>query len=422
MLSMALPGLKSQDDTGLSVNEAIRIALENNPEVLQANKEIEAAGGRVLQAGRIANPEVEVRWSEAPSLTKLGDAGETEISIKQDIEFPSRVGFRVDVAEDEREIARIRFERIRRIVSARTKQAYYATLFSMETLRNLQSQEDLFEDLVGLAMDQLNVGVGNYLDVLRAKVELTRVGNQILEARQSLREKRIELSLVLGVPVDREVPLTDSFPLPREIPGWDSMLDSLIEKSTFLRGVHLSAERAESALSLARTAFLPDFSAEIAFQSIMGEPPFNANNFTGTSTTALGLSLSASVPLWFWKDPEGQVEEATALVSLAEYQVRAAELRVRSSLLTAIGQLDAARDQLDTFDRSLLYDLEDILATGTTQYQNNQISALDILDIYRTYRIAKLEYARALFNYAQAEAEFEAAPEVPLFDEETRGN
>ncbi|OYV84551.1 MAG: hypothetical protein B7Z63_06745 [Ignavibacteriae bacterium 37-53-5] len=72
-----------------------------------------------------------------------------------------------------------------------------------------------------------------------------------------------------------------------------------------------------------------------------------------------------------------------------------------------------AQAQLQVFDASLLGDAEDELRAGLAAYQNNQVDALNLFDIYRTYRATKIEYARALYHLLAAKAELEASAEVP---------
>lgn len=80
--------LSAQPTTALSLDDAITMALNNNPKILAAQKEIDAADGRILQAGRISNPEFGVSWNEAPSFN-IGKAGERDIGVSQQIEYPS---------------------------------------------------------------------------------------------------------------------------------------------------------------------------------------------------------------------------------------------------------------------------------------------------------------------------------------------
>ena len=158
-------------------------------------------------------------------------------------------------------------------------------------------------------------------------------------------------------------------------------------------------------LNLARTSYLPDFSLGIALQNRPGQI-----SPTGSSKY-FGFQLGASVPLWFWQGPKGEVQEAEALLDISNIRISATRLRARQNILTAFRSASVAQEQLQVFETSLLRDAEDELRAGISAYQNNQVDALNLFDIYRTFRATKIEYARSLYNLLAAKAELEVAGE-----------
>jgi outer membrane protein TolC len=151
---------------------------------------------------------------------------------------------------------------------------------------------------------------------------------------------------------------------------------------------------------------LPDFSLGIAAQKRPGQiSPAGSSNY-------IGFQFGASIPLWFWQGPKGEVQEAEALLDVSTIRIAATRLRIRQSILNAFRSANVAQEQLQVFDASLLGDAEDELSAGIAAYQNNQVDALNLFDIHRTYRATKIEYARALYNLLAAKAELEVAGEV----------
>jgi outer membrane protein TolC len=198
------------------------------------------------------------------------------------------------------------------------------------------------------------------------------------------------------------VVLTDSFPFIRSQTNADSLADALVERSLALRIGETTIIRQEQSLSAARTSFLPDFHVGLA------------NQRRESDSNLWGIELTATVPLWFWQEPKGLVDEGRALVDLAILRRQAVDRQVRAAIREAVESVEAAALQLETFDRSLLADADDIVSTAVNLYQNNQIDILNLLDVYRTHRLTRLEHLRALHNYAVALADLEASPELPL--------
>lgn len=401
----------SQKVERLSLHDAIEIALQNNPEVLRARREIDGAEGRILQAGRIPNPEIEISLNEMPSLFKFGDADARDISISQQVEFPTKRSNRIDVAATDKTIAQLLMERSKIVVTSQVKRAYYNLLFSQEIVSSLEGQLKLLKDFQQLVTSRFEAGASNYLDVVRSKVEIARTTNDLTEARREALIRQTQLNLVLGRSGVELMVLTDSLVYVPVTTNQDSLVQYLTAKSSALRIARQTLLRQQSVLSLAKTNYLPDFTVGVSHQRAAEQPPFNANDYRGVTTNSFGIRFGVSVPLWFWQEPRGQVQESGALVEIARVSNAATERRVKAGIANALQSVNAADSQLQVFDASLLGDANDILTTGITQYRNNQIDVLNLLDIYRTYRASRIEYLRALTNSLVARADLEAASE-----------
>ena len=392
---------RAQTQEELSLSGAIDIAIHNNPSIQKARKEVEAAHARVLQAGRIPNPELGVTWNESSSIIKPNESNERDISVTQPVEFPTKRSNRISVASTDRELVQLRLDRTVVLVRSRVKRSYFDLLLGEKIAESLDKQLALLRDFQQLLTARYQAGASSYLDVVRAKVELTRLRNNIIEAQREKQVRQRQLNLLIGRNAEQTIVLTDSFPSVLTNVNIDSLANSFTERSIAARIAQLSVQRQEQSLSLAKTTYLPDFQIGVA------------NQRRGDITNLWGIELKASLPLWFWQEPKGQVQEAKALSDIAILNQKAIGLQVRASIRSAIELLTAAEAQLSAFDRSLLADADDIVSTAVNQYQNNQIDVLNLLDIYRTHRATRVEYLRALHNYAVAVAELEAAAELP---------
>jgi outer membrane protein, heavy metal efflux system len=397
----------------LTVDQAIALALSHNEQILTAQKEDDAAEGRILQAGRIPNPDFGISW-QFPADFALGNADERVLSISQQIEFPTKRSSRVDVATYDKEITSLLIDRARTLISARVRIAYYSALLGQEIVRSLEGQLSLLRDFQQLVTSRFQAGASSYLDVVRSKVEVARTGNDLTDARRELLLRTAQLNLLLGREGDRAVILADTL-VAQTIPlNQDSVVTRLMERSAALRAARRMLDRQQSAINAAKAAYYPDLTVGFSALRQSEQAPFNANNFTGVTTNSYGIQLGLSVPLWFWQEQRGQVREAEALSHIAMVRAGATERRVRSSILHALRTVAVLDTQLQVFDSSLMGDARDILATGIAQYRNNSIDVLNLVDIYRTYRATNVEYARTVTNYYSALADLDAAGEQIL--------
>jgi cobalt-zinc-cadmium efflux system outer membrane protein len=379
----------------------VQLALRNSPAVRAAGKSVEAAEGRVLQAGRIPNPTFAVAWNESPSLLKPGEAIERDVRLSQPIEFPTKRGSRVDLASADAGIQRLQLDRTILLVKTAAAQAYFALLFSQKLKAHVDEQSVLAKDLERLVAARYRAGTGSYLDLVRARIEVARLGNDAVDALRELDAHRRELLLLIGDDGDRAGTLTDDFPAVSAIGTIDSVAHSLVARSMLLTIARETEQREQLGVAVARSAFLPDFEIGIAHQRRAG------------AVHLWGIEIQASLPLWFWQDPKGQAQEAAARHDIAMLERVALDRRVQAAVRDALGALVAALNQLGTFDRSLLSDAREIVSTSLRHYESNQADLLTLLDVFRTFRATQVEHLRVQYHHARALVALQAAAELP---------
>lgn len=118
---------------------------------------------------------------------------------------------------------------------------------------------------------------------------------------------------------------------------------------------------------MAQTSYYPDFGVGLAYQQ------------RTPSNSFLGVEFKIAVPLWFWQEPRGQTEEATAQLTIAELQRLTIERKIRNNLSAAFINVEATEKQIWNYNQILRKGLSDILNVALTQYRNNQLDILNFL-------------------------------------------
>jgi cobalt-zinc-cadmium efflux system outer membrane protein len=388
----------------LSLENAIEIVQQQNPEILSALKEIDASVGRILQAGRLQNAEISVEANEIPNAYKLGDAGELDINFNQPIEFFGKRSNRIQVAEKQKRIAELKYERIKKIITSQVKKVYYAGLLSKQIVESIEVNINLLNDFLAQVTDRYQAGTSSYLDVIRAKVETARLKNELFEARKNYQQIIAQLNILLGNENETEFILIDSLNYNYSKINRDTLVYLYSSQSNLLKIAELQVEESKSFLSLAEKNALPDFNFGLSFQNRQSDLNKRFNQY-------LGLNIGISLPMFYSGGVRGDIQEADANLEISEIRYQYVKSRIIQNTRTAFNNFQFAEDQLRLFDTSLLRDIEDELRAGITAYQNNQIDLLNLFDIYRTYRATKVEYSRTVYNTLVALTELEVASE-----------
>ncbi len=396
---------ENNEKINLSLNEAIEFAQLNNPEIISASKEIDAAEGRILQAGRLQNAELSLEANEIPSGFDFGETGELDFNFSQQIEFFGKRSSRIQSAELQKRIAELNYERVNKLIASQVKKVYYNGLLSKQIVQSIESNINLLDDFLAQVTDRYQAGTSSYLDVIRAKVEISRLKNELYDAMRNYQQVTGQLKILLGKENGSEYDLTDSLLYQFSDLNKDTVVNFYSSQSNFLRITGIQVEQSKSLLSLAEKNALPDFNFGLAFQNRQPLPGYGFDQF-------FGLNVGISLPMFYSSGVRGDVQEAEANLSISDIRYQYAKIRVAQSIRTAFNNLSFAQEQLRLFDTSLLNDVEDELRAGITAYQNSQIDLLNLFDIYRTYRTTKVEYSRAVYNALNALTELEVSAEV----------
>jgi cobalt-zinc-cadmium efflux system outer membrane protein len=395
--SALLQPITAEEKT-LSIQEAVTTALQHNPEILAAQKNLLISQGKTLQAEALSGPSV-VFSNEGMGFRKKADGrGETELSlgVEQFLEFPGKRALRGTIGRFSEGQASLELDRIRMLVRARVKKAYYRAVLFQRTLESLENASSLLDQFIENIMVKYRTEGASYSDVLRAKVEKARLRNQIIAEQKEAVIARAELNLLLGRKGDEPLLLTTDIaylPLDKDLP---TLKDEARTTSPTLNIVASRRRQSESALKLAFKSRLPDFLVGLYFPSLR--------------TGAWGFSVGISVPLWRTKQ-RGEIMEAEAVREIALISVEKEERRIMARLETAYSSVRAAEEQVKIFEQQLLKEVEDELKLGISHYQYGKIEFFNLLDLYRTFAAVRLEHLKSLYLYLVSLADLEVAGE-----------
>lgn len=390
--------IQAQERPALSLETAVAAALKQNPEVLAAERQIEAARGRKTQAFSLEQPEFSLKWEKIPPGGSLSQAGDRIVEVGQNLEFPYKLFLKGSVAGSDVDLAFENLSRAKTLVAARVKKAYYAVSFQQKLLESLEFTAGLLRQFEEATLSKYQAGDLAYFEVIRAKVEAAKTENEIIEAKAGLAAAKTDFNLALGRGGWEGFELMDK---PIFVPfakSKEETVKEFLQKSSTLRIAQSAKEKESRNLNLSRWRFVPDLRLTGGAQSGDG----------GTFRPNFGLGIS--VPLWWW-GPKGGIRENQANLQISEVREKALARTLAAEIERSYTLVKAAEEQVTLFEKRLLPDVDEELKAGINAYQYNQIDALGLLDIYRTAKTTKVEYYKAFLNYLNTRADLETAGE-----------
>jgi outer membrane protein TolC len=297
-------------------------------------------------------------------------------------------------------LAEAELERIKLMVAAKVKKAYWQTAYAGSAALALEKSAARLDLLLADLEAKYRSGSAAYADILRVRAEKARLRNQVLEQENEQRSAGLELNDLLALPADAPVALLTAMtfsPLSTD-------LSKLQETALFSRPSHKAAslrrERAAAALKLARTSNRPDFVAGLSLPSVR--------------TDAWGVSFGLTMPFLQPGRARGLSLEASAEAEIARLSAATQDRRILLALARAYASVKTAEAQVKVFEQSLLRELEDELHIQVEYFRYGKVDFYNLLDLHRTYVLAELDHLRAvlIFNLALADLEV-AGEELP---------
>jgi len=401
----------SQEAPKLTLAGAVDRALQYSPELAAARAEIRAARGRTMQAAAFAAPELTLTWDAMPAFFNPAGADERSVGISQSFEFPLKRKHRLQALRHEEVLAEGRLQRTQKLVAARVKRAYFRALLDGRQIANLEMASAWLEQFAALAASRYAAQNGTYLEVLRARVEKAKLESELIGWRGEAQQAQAALNILLGDPASRRLLLADTFSEPPFGRSLEQEIAGRLAENTRLRQAREDVSRQLSLLALARSGYWPDLSLAVTRQRLNGQPPYDANGYSGSRGNGWAIELGVSLPFVLGRGPRAEILQARAGLDKAETLQAAAEKEVRAAVETAWQKIKTSEAQVGVFRGSLLADSRDQLQAGLELYRLLRIDSWQLLDVLRSDLEVESEYSRALFRFNLALADLEAAGE-----------
>jgi outer membrane protein, heavy metal efflux system len=380
----------------LTLEAAIRQALESNPELRASSGRIEAATGRAYQAKLWSNPELTLSAEDWPVNGGGGysDSKQT-IGVAQAIPFPGKKKLDRQIGASgvrlsEAELSLRRVELVRDV-----KAGFYQVLAAERLVEVAGELVKVAESSAATARKRVAAGAAADQEQLRAEIPLEEARTELAGFQRELVAARQTLALLLGRPDLAESPVSGTLAETASLTLLDQGPEHWLPNHPSVLAVKTSRDRAELELRRARLEPYPDVRMGVAGGRI-GE--------TGQSIIQLGFS----VPLPIIDRSKGKKQEAQANVRIAEADQMAIEQRLLRAWGTASKRFRTAVEQVASYRERILPKADEALRLVHAGFEQGKFGFIDLLDTQRTTAEARLAYQQKLLELNIAQAELEA--------------
>ena len=381
---------------GLTLDAAIRLALENNPELRASGARVDAAVGRAYQAKQWSNPELELSAEDWPVGGGQGfaDAKQT-IGIAQALPFPGKKSLdrQIGVAGvklSETELALRRTELVRDV-----KAGFFRVLASERLVEVSKQLVVVAESSAEAARKRVDAGAAAYQEQLRAEVQLEQARTELAGFERESAAARHGFATLLGRLDLRGATLIGALAERPDTRLLGDPAEEQLAQHPSVSGARANLDRAQLEHRRARLEPYPDVKVGVAGGRI---------GATDESIIQLGFSL----PLPILDRGKGKRQEARANVNIAEAELHAAQQQLHREWANALKRYRTAAEQVANHRERMLPKATEALRLVQTGFEQGKFGFIDLVDTQRMTAEARLAYQQKLLEMNLAQAELEA--------------
>lgn len=374
----------------LTLSEALRRALENSPQTKGASLGVEAAEGRLVQAGLRPNPSIAVDLENL-----FGDArglrdAEASVELSRRLETGGKRDARIAVARADRSLAGRDLEAARLDLVRDVRRDFVEGVAAQRRLALADESLSIAREVAATAEKKVEAGALPAVEAIRARVAIATAEIESERAREFVRLALERLALHWGgdpVP-PRVAGDLDSL---ASVPDLDALLVRLRENPELARWTD-QEELQRARLRLARSGRIPDLELGGGYRHSLAEE-------TG------GFLIAASVELPLLHRNQGDVREAEA--DLARNSLDAERIRreLEGELRAQVARLRIAQAEVRSLRRYVLPGAHEVYEGVRRGYEQGRFTYLDVLEARRSLTEANEAEIAALAELEQSRLE-----------------
>ena len=400
--SLPAPIPPAVQERELTLQHALRLSLQLNPELAASAQDVRAAEALERQSAARPNPELELEVEDFGGTDdRRGfDAATTTARISLPVELGGKRSRRREVASAEFRLASWEHEAMRRDKVAQTRRDFVDVLAAQERVALGEESLSLAEALLANADARVKAGKIPELERSKAEVEVSSARIKRDRVRRELEVHRRRLASNWGDRTARFPKAAGSLETFREIGSTNALSANLELAPEVARWAdEIAASRARLAVEEASRTPDVTLSAGVSHAEEDGSTAFVA-----------GLSI----PLPLFDRNAGNVEAAREAARGFEHRLRAARLSAEIALAEILDQIETGRAEAVALRDTLLPAARQAFEAAQTGYEQGKFAFIDVIDAQRTLAEARARHLDALANYHKAHIELERLTGAPL--------
>lgn len=376
--ALFLPSATPAQTPELTLEEAVRLALQRDPAAVAADAALTSAEAGVLES----------RGAWLPSLTANGIYGNSsnerfdqtsgrlvsqnytaQLQASYEIfsggrRFAQARSARATLAAAD---ANLRAQRFGTVLA--TTEAFYAAAAGADLAAVAEQRLQRARQQLAFAETRLELGTATTSDVLRAELEVGNAELAVVDAESALRSASLELGRRVGVAGEVQTAPAALPSTAPDLPSLDALVQEALRSSPSVVAADATLRSRRAARLAALTPYLPTVRLSGGYDWFAFDFPPDQESWS--------LRAFASLPIFNGFQREAALQRAGAAERVAEATARDARIAAGAEVESAVRAITAAERRVEISDRAVELAREDL----RVQEERYQIGVAIILDL-----------------------------------------
>ena len=390
-------------------------AERQSPRTQAAQALARAAFARVPGARRPPDPQLQLGFEnyDLRGLRPMDPIGMTQLQLMQMVPVAGKLGLGGDVAERQAEAQAFRASEVWWELRAQVAAAFYDLYQTEQSLQVARQTRRLLEDIASIAETMYRVGEGRQPDVLRARVEIARMTEDIVRMEAMREAQTARLAGLLDETPDAVAGSPVLPPFPDVAPELDSLLAWARAGRPMLKAGAQEVAAADAQARLARREIWPDLQVGVQYGQRAPAGGMGSTERMGS------LMLGASVPIFARSRQLRMRDEAAAMRAMATAELSAMWAETRGRLGEARADLIRAKNLRELYRTTVLPQAEATVTSTLAAYRVGSVPFMTLLDARMTVNRYRQELYALEADQGKAWAELEMFLGRTLLDANT---
>ncbi len=427
----------AQENQVFTLERSVEYALEKNPEIKMAEKNLKKANAGVLDAWSNILPKLDgsvslqhawdIQTSTVPNFLKpmlsplapiipefadMPDYVELSFGLENTLRYGAMVSqplflggagiSGIQIAKSAKNAAEENLEQTRQNLIYQTTNSFYSCLLAKELGTVQEEAMEQANANLDNVVKKYNVGSASGFDKMRAEVEVANLKPELISARNNYQSAITMFKNVLGLPRDTDVEIQGEFYYNEDDLGnmeLHELQKLAFEKRPMINALEDQKRIAKKGVAIARSNFLPKvfFQTDYSYMLMRNDYKFRHADASKGFTS----SISLQIPLFQGFKSTAQYQQSKLDYKIMLDTEKQAYDGIAAETEVAYNKFQEAKQKylsaVQTVDLA-----EEALRLANMMYDEGVNTQLDVLNSQLALTQARLNYANSIYEYQMA--------------------